>query len=466
MIGRRPSSAANALRDAFSEGRFSDITIDVRSKRLCLHRVVLWQIPFFRSLFEGNWRDSQQEVLVVDVGDPLVTADAFQDVVGTVYNFPVVLTPQNILSIYAAASYLQLEDVCMDCVDFISDHLSTKNAVAYVLFADSYEYMGRQRLTDACMKFLLIHAFDMRDQLSKLPVAFLCELFTSDSLWVPCEFERFNLITDVFENKLHRHRDLVKPTSTVGATGDQQTGDVPPRRRLSPLGVSIQSSNFPKRESEESVRRVLEDILCRSVRYEHLSLEDSRTVAARCYGLGMLPTITALLYGRFKAEELQAKVQSGPQKLPVPDSKRAESYAEDTSCFRFGVELEDAKGLRPEGCWHSDRVFFGGSEWWLVVQRRTRKEGPGHPYGVFLYREAASMEQYLYRDKRTQLGVEAEFVCNSRRHQDKRRKFQNWTYRADWGFWGFIVENELDNYITEKGSLRFMVLLRLVFSSN
>ena len=466
MIGRRPSSAANALRDAFSEGRFSDITIDVRSKRLCLHRVVLWQIPYFRTLFEGNWRDSQQELLAVDIGDPLVTAEAFQDVVGTVYNFPMVLTLQNILSIYAAASYLQLEDVCTDCVDFISDHLSTKNAVAYVLFAESYEYMGKQRLADACMKFLLIYAYDMRDQLSRLPNAFLCELFKSDCLWVPSEFERFNLITDVFEDKLECHREHGKSSMSVETTADQQPGDLPPRRRLSPLGVSIQTSSFPKRETEESARQTLEDILCHSVHYEHLSLENSRAVASRCYSLGMMPTITALLYGRFKAEELQAKVQSCPQELPVADHKATVSYTEDTSCFRFGVELEDAKSLRPEGYWHSSKIFFGGSEWWLAVQRRTRKEGPGHPYGVFLYRENANTEQHLYRDKRTQLGIEAEFVCSGRRHQDKRRKFRNWTYRADWGFWGFIAENEVDNYLTEKGSLRFMVLLRLVFNSS
>lgn len=463
VIGGGPSSTTNALRDAFTEGRFSDITIDVRCKKFFLHRVVLWQIPFFRSLFEGSWKDSKQELLVVDIGDPLVTAEAFQDVIGTVYNYTIVLTLQNVLSIHAAASYLQLEELCNDCVDFISENLSTKNAVAYALFADSYEYMARKRLMEACKKFLLIHAHDMRDQLPQLPVGFLCELFKSDCLWTPSEFERFNLIMDVFECKLEYYRKNGKPKAPEGAA--DQLGDPMVRKKPSFARMRFQACGLSKRETVESVRHVLEDILCNSVYYEHLSLDDSRSVASRSCSLGMLSTMKALLDGRFKAEALQARVQGRSQVQPPPELKATPSCDEDLGCFRFGVELENAKGLPPEGYWDSDRVVFGGSEWWVVVRRRRPKGGMGHPYGVFLYRESVSAEHNLYSDTRKQLGVEAQFLCSGRRHQDKRRKFHKCHYCADWGFWEFMAENELDNYLTEKGSLRIGVCLRLVFGS-
>eukprot|EP00803_Ostreobium_quekettii_P000479 evm.model.scf_519EXC.3 EVM.evm.TU.scf_519EXC.3 scf_519EXC:16336-18218(+) len=466
------STTANALRDAFVEGRFSDITVDVKNTKFRLHRVVLWQIPYFRSLFQGNWKDSDQDLLRLDAADPLVTAEAFQAVVRTVYHLPMALTLQNVLSIHAAGSFLQMEELCVKCVDFISDHLSVDNVVSFTLIADAYEYMARKRLAEACKRFLLVHATDLRDQLSKLTVASLRDLFASDSLWVPSEYDRFTLIMDAFAPKLEAAGKKSRAKAAPGVGGGDQWGPDGAWRWASLPHAQILSAgydDFP-RESEDSVRRALESILATSLHFEYLSLEDGRAACARCAELKMCGAMEALLVGRFKAEALQATIQSqgaaAAVRAPAQGEDPPQPFDKDLGTFRFGVELADAKGLRPDGYWASGRVFFGGSEWWLVVQRRQRKNYTGHPYGVFLYRESADTERRLYSDRRSQLAVEVEFLCAGRRHPDKRRKFRNWDYCADWGFWQFLVEDELDMYLTAKDSLRFGVLVRLAFGSS
>eukprot|EP00803_Ostreobium_quekettii_P009938 evm.model.scf_2546.1 EVM.evm.TU.scf_2546.1 scf_2546:7682-9824(+) len=466
MIGGALGATASALRDAYAEGRFSDITVDVKNKKLRLHRVVLWQIPYFRTLFQGNWKDSEDALLRVDAVDPLVTSEAFEAVVRTAYHCPMALTLHNVLNIHAAASFLQMEDLCVKCVDFISNHLSLDNAVPFALFADAYEYMARGRLADACRRFLLVHAVDLRDQLPRLAVPFLRDLFSSDCLWVPSEYERFCLVLDAFGPKLAACGRRGKSKSAIGATAAWAADPAPWQWASQPHAhrpaATVDESG---RESEASVRAGLEDVLRTSLRFEHLSLEDGRAASARCAGLRLCGAVTALLEGRFKAEALQARVQGLSRPFPGAQSEAPDALDGGVGAFRFGVELADAKGLRPDGYWASGRVFFGGSEWWLVVQRRQRKSHAGHPYGVFLYREAADTERRLYSDRREQLAVEVEFLCAGRGHPDKRRKFRNWDYSADWGFWQFLLEEELDTYLTAGGALRLGVTVQLAFGA-
>ena len=446
-----------SIRDSFLEGKFSDITVQVKRKLFHLHRLILWGIPYFRSLLEGQWKDSTANLLTVEVDDPMVTAESFEAVARALYHHPIELTHDALESIYATASFLQVEDICSECVDFIIKSLTMDNVVPYTCFALTYEYLGKERLLLGCSKFLWINGSNLRGWLPKLPVRYLCELFKSNSFWVASEFCRFSLIVEIFEAKLGLPG---KDTAVdgMGHSTDEPIGSSQRQKRRCTEDLPSTTGGELANESETLIRGALEHILCHSVHYEHLSLKQTNVVSSKIEELKMPSAVMkALLKGRVQKEALQTFVQVVNRTTVIEPSVCSTDTEEELRSFRFGVELENALDMGADSSWESKRFFFGGSQWWLLVRRR-KNPGTSQPYGVYLRRASGDVDKHLYSDKRKEVGVEVEVICGK-----KSMKFHKGDYVADWGCPLFIFENEVGSNVTPEGALRFMVILQLLF---
>ncbi|KDP27801.1 hypothetical protein JCGZ_18881 [Jatropha curcas] len=101
----------------------------------------------------------------------------------------------NAFRVLAAASFLDLQDLCAICTDFIISELWTSNFLAYQVFAESQDYgLHGERVRNACWGYLCQSgAMELKEVLPKLSSQTLHALLTSDELWVPSEEKRFEL---------------------------------------------------------------------------------------------------------------------------------------------------------------------------------------------------------------------------------------------------------------------------------
>eukprot|EP00803_Ostreobium_quekettii_P009939 evm.model.scf_2546.2 EVM.evm.TU.scf_2546.2 scf_2546:13965-15323(+) len=445
-----------SVRESFTDGRFSDVKIQVKGRLFHLHRLVLCGIPYFQSLFQGQWKDSRAELLTLSVDDPMVTAESFEAVVRAMYHQGLDIDPDNWKGIYATASFLQLVDICTKCVDYVIENLTLENCVACTRFALLYDYIEKDRLLKGCSKYLWINGVDLGEWLPQLPVRFLCEVLKSEKLWVANEFARFKLATMVFGQKLGLYRRV--PPADRGQNADEPGSNGQHQRRRCTV-PPFPSSEGLGNEGEGLVRSALEHILCRMLHYEHLSHKEYQRVTRICEELRMPKTVTmALLKARTKREALQTCVLAANHSTFIEPSVCSMDTEDDLRSFRFGVELENALGLGVDSSWESRRIFYGGSQWWLLVRRRQTPGTLGQPYGVYVRRAPGDSEKHLYSDKREVVGLEVKVICGQ-----KSMTFHKGDYEEDWGSPLFIYDSEVGANVTPKGALRFMVILQLLF---
>lgn len=59
----------------FKEEKSSDITVCARGKLWRLHKVYLCQSPYFASMFSGSWKETNKDLIDIDVVDPRITKE-------------------------------------------------------------------------------------------------------------------------------------------------------------------------------------------------------------------------------------------------------------------------------------------------------------------------------------------------------------------------------------------------------
>lgn len=440
------------------DGRFSDVVVEFKDQRLQLHKVVLWSIPYFKPLLEGDWKDSNQDILTISVDDPLISGQVFGDVVRTAYDCPLQLTQANMKSILAGASFLQMNTLCKECVQFCIDSLSLENIFDVTIFALSNNYVGIDALVAACKAFLHVHAVDLKEQLWQLPANFLCELLESYRLWVTSEYERFRLIMDVFNAKI----DIC---STEQGSIDDGEGCCD-SEACSCLeedacgDVNESCSSMLRSESTESregdVHRALDRLLSAAIQYGSLSTKESSLAFSKIDALKLPDAMKALANGTIKARILQSLVQNGKGTCDQASSSDGQGVDKDENLgwLRVGVQIDDAKETLKKKEWKSSPVFYGGLGWYLQVERS--KTGD---ISAFVHCKNAT-KQDLYCDSQKAAKVEVVLVC-----KDIGLSFQKeLKIGSGYGYRSFITKENVQRYIMHTGSLRISALVRRLFS--
>merc|ERR550519_959785 len=69
----------------FMEGRDSDIIVSALSRDWKLHKLYLCQSPYFASMFNGNWRESNMDHIDITIVDPNISLDSMNVTLGSLY---------------------------------------------------------------------------------------------------------------------------------------------------------------------------------------------------------------------------------------------------------------------------------------------------------------------------------------------------------------------------------------------
>ncbi|CAD7696121.1 unnamed protein product [Ostreobium quekettii] len=207
------------LRTRWDDGAFSDIRVRVFNNEYPLHRMVLCRSPFFDRLLQGEWREKNREVVTLECPDPNITCEAFEVALAHMYAKSVCLEKHNVLQVLAAASYLDLQDLCNSCIEFIVDDMrSSENFLYYYgTFLELEFGQHSERVRRAGWRHLCMMGVDqLRLVLLQLDVRTLKRLLMSDELWVRTELDRFSLIKDVMFPKFYEAREACKAAGGEG----------------------------------------------------------------------------------------------------------------------------------------------------------------------------------------------------------------------------------------------------------
>ncbi|XP_065863655.1 uncharacterized protein [Euphorbia lathyris] len=181
--------------EGFNSGSFSDIVVHAMGSTYHLHRLILSRSSYFRNMLHGPWKEATSPIVTLLVDDKNVNAEAIGMALAYLYGHLPKLNDNNAFRVLASASFLDLQDLCAICTDFIISELWTSNFLAYQVFAEGQDYgMHGERVRNACWGYLCQSgAMELKEVLPKLSSQTLHALLTSDELWVPSEEKRFEL---------------------------------------------------------------------------------------------------------------------------------------------------------------------------------------------------------------------------------------------------------------------------------
>ncbi|KAL5701247.1 hypothetical protein ACHQM5_026607 [Ranunculus cassubicifolius] len=181
--------------EGFNSGSFSDVVVMVMGSTYHLHRLILSRSSYFRNMLHGPWKEAHAPILTLHVDDDNVNGEAIAIALAYLYGHHPKLNDTNAFRVLAAASFLDLQDLCSICTDFIISELWTSNFLEYQVFAEGQDYgIHGERVRNACWGYLCQSgAMELKEVLPKLSSQTLHALLTSDELWVPTEEKRFEL---------------------------------------------------------------------------------------------------------------------------------------------------------------------------------------------------------------------------------------------------------------------------------
>ncbi|CAK7333205.1 unnamed protein product [Dovyalis caffra] len=186
--------------EGFNSGSFSDIIVHAMGSTYHLHRLILSRSSYFRNMLHGPWKEATSLVVTLKVDDKNVNSEAIAVALAYLYGHHPKLNDNNAFRVLAASSFLDLQDLCAICTDFIISELWTSNFLAYQVFAESQDYgIHGERVRNACWGYLCQSgAIELKEVLPKLSSQTLHALLTSDELWVSSEEKRFELALYTF----------------------------------------------------------------------------------------------------------------------------------------------------------------------------------------------------------------------------------------------------------------------------
>uniref|UniRef100_A0A5B7A3R8 BTB domain-containing protein n=1 Tax=Davidia involucrata TaxID=16924 RepID=A0A5B7A3R8_DAVIN len=245
--------------EGFNNGSFSDIVVHAMGSTYHLHRLILSRSSYFRNMLHGPWKEANAPIVALHVDDKNVNGEAIAMALAYLYGHHPKLNDNNAFRVLAAASFLDLQDLCAICTDFIISELWTSNFLAYQVFAESQDYgIHGERVRNACWGYLCQSgAMELKEVLPKLSSQTLHALLTSDELWMPSEEKRFELAlyTLLAESAFRKaeHSERGSSSSEIGMSTHSDSSKV--------KGKNLIDSNTNKKLESELGRLSLKDDL-------------------------------------------------------------------------------------------------------------------------------------------------------------------------------------------------------------
>ncbi|KAK2984419.1 hypothetical protein RJ640_014825 [Escallonia rubra] len=305
--------------EGFNGGSFSDVVLHAMGSTYRLHRLILSRSSYFRNMLHGPWKEASAPILTLHVDDKNVNGEAIAIALAYMYGHHPKLDDNNAFRVLAAASFLDLQDLCAICTDFIISELWTSNFLTYQVFAESQDYgIHGERVRSACWGYLCQSgALELKEVLPKLSSQTLHALLTSDELWVPSEEKRFEL---ALYTLLAKGANCKAEHSKQGSSGSESGSS-------SHCGSSeVKGKDLIDGRTNDMLESDLERVSLKDKREDHKTAQNISVEVADC----VVDSLTGVLDPKQQAQQ-GATIQSNlgaryPCNVERPSSSTSSSY--------------------------------------------------------------------------------------------------------------------------------------------
>ncbi|KAK7543774.1 hypothetical protein IWX49DRAFT_141916 [Phyllosticta citricarpa] len=189
------------------EGCHSDITIVAFGKSYTLHRLILDQAPFFKSMLTGPWRESRsgQVELHPEEIDTCITEAAFELTIKRLYGGDISQDEdEHCLGLFATACWLDMQDLVEVSIDAILRRMHP-DGLAPLIKLVTLQYYGRagERILASAKAMLCRDGYEMKtSNWDDIPSEIIREIVGGDGFFVYGEYYRWRLAKRIFNSKL------------------------------------------------------------------------------------------------------------------------------------------------------------------------------------------------------------------------------------------------------------------------
>lgn len=182
---RLNSTSQYIYKTLFEEGCASDVTVVALGREWHLHKVYLCQSPYFGSMFSGNWTETNQSKINIEILDDNINIDALHLALGQFYKDDIVVEPAQVIPLLATALLLQMDPLIDQCTSIMMETINLQTVLQYHEAARRY---GVLEVDKACKQWLLHNLLTQVTEhpatLRHIPSDLMTELLTSPHLYV------------------------------------------------------------------------------------------------------------------------------------------------------------------------------------------------------------------------------------------------------------------------------------------
>ena len=195
---RGKTKTAMATIDSYRESNYlCDVVICTEDgQRFPAHRIILASASdFFSAMFGGAFLESERNRTDDDVAIRNVEGAAMKMLIEYAYRGKTECpeSAENVLSLYEAAQYIQIDELVRMCSDWLKDHVDTSNCVSMGIVADKYGNSDLLRIADGTAARNLFLVAESEDFLS-LSFERVMRILSRDDIRVKSEGEFLNIL--------------------------------------------------------------------------------------------------------------------------------------------------------------------------------------------------------------------------------------------------------------------------------
>ncbi|KAM6035706.1 germ cell-less protein-like 1 isoform 1-T1 [Theristicus caerulescens] len=167
----------------FLNGENSDIKICALGEEWNLHKIYLCQSGYFSSMFSGSWKESNMNIIELEIPDQNIDIEALQVAFGSLYRDDVLIKPSRVVALLAAACMLQLDGLIQQCGETMKETINAKTVCGYYNSAGTY---GLDSVKKKCLEWLLNNLMTHQsvELFKELSINLMKQLISSSNLFV------------------------------------------------------------------------------------------------------------------------------------------------------------------------------------------------------------------------------------------------------------------------------------------
>lgn len=466
----------------WTQKTFADVQLKFEDENFTLHKVLIFQSPYLRRLLE----QTNPSFLQISTSDSNITVDGLELCLASLYGIDPALTTDNVFNVLSASRLLELDDLSDLCIKFMQEHISPEAFKTWhSLNLDWEEGEYSEKVKDLLDVFLCRTASkETRHLLHSLPNEDLERVFTCNTLWVPTEAHRFELILGVFKSRLYASDEEHSLGNDGGNSSSWGSGPVERELSFAPSELSVVCASFDLNNCKSSTLAFFEGLLeASNVYYHNFSFTEMLQARKKAQTFGfnkIVDSIDKSLWSRTALERLifneAWKTKELVPVLPVDERSLSDSNAiiheysdleEHLSTLRFSTEISDILSFSGTGQFNSEQVYFAGSLFRVVLSIGTDDEfssDSSSTIGIYLQRTVISnLKCCSFADPRSKIEVLLEFIAGTNTLEVIELDGFLETPCSNRGYSKFLPFSQLSQYLSPTGTLRVTVILKMLF---